>query len=177
MKKVLLIAVAMIGALLAVVGTSSPASAYPELNCNVEVDAQTVQSGASFVASGQTQQFFTDDGQGRSARSAADDVTWEITFRGDVRTPSGETFSEKFKAPTVTKVSRFRLTAKAIMPNATATCEHAVDITVVPAGTEVEPPGEELPNTGGPRLELLFVGLGLLAIGAYAVRRSRKQTV
>lgn len=173
MKKVLLIAVAMIGALLAVVGTSSPASAYPELNCNVTVDAQTVQSGADFVASGSSQQFFTDDGQGRSL---ADAVTWQITFRDEVRTPSGETFSEKFTAPKVTKVSKFRLTAKAIMPNATATCEHAVDITVVPAGTEVEPPGEELPNTGGPRLELLFVGLGLLAIGAYAVRRSRRQS-
>lgn len=174
MKKVLLIVVAMVGALFAVVGTTSTAYAYPELNCNVEVDAQTVNSGATFVASGRTNQFFTDDGQGRSSRAAADEVTWEVTFNGAVRNPTGETFSETFTAPEVTKTTKFRLTARAIMPNATAQCEHAVDITVVPDGVDITPPGEELPNTGGPRLELLLLGAGLVVLGAYAVRRSRK---
>lgn len=177
MKKVLLIVAAMIGALFAAVGTTSPAFAYPELNCNVEVNAQTVNEGEKFVATGKANQFLTDDGQGRSARAAADSVTWEVTFNGIVRNPVGETFSETFTAPQVEETTKFRLTARATMPDATTTCEHSVDITVLPSGTVVTPPGEELPNTGGPRLELLFVGLVLLGLGAYAVKRGRKQAV
>lgn len=171
MKKLIVIGLTALATMFVAIGVAPSASAYPELSCNVEVDAQVVDSGDSFTATATSQQVVTDDGLGRSA---ADAVDWEMTFNGEVRTGTAVTFTQTFTAPEVTTTTKIPLTAKATMPDATTTCEKTVDITVVPGGIDIEPPEEELPNTGGPRLALLFAGLGLVIAGGVAIRQSRK---
>lgn len=172
MKKLVLIATALLLATLGMVGFASSASAYPETSCDVSVSAQIVNSGDHFTASGTSQQSTTGN---RSARAAAASVTWTITFNGTVRHATGSSFSTTFTAPTVTTRTVFPLTAEAVMPDATTHCQRTVDITVDPLGI-VSPPGCTglcLPNTGGPRLWILVAGIALLLGGAYAVRQSR----
>ncbi len=165
MKKLLMIGLTALVTLFVAIGVAPAASAYPELSCNVEVDAQVVDSGGTFTATGTAQQSSTD-----GSSSAAD---WEMTFDGDVRTGKAVKFTQKFKAPDVTKTTKVPLTATATLSDGQTTCSKTVDITVV-AGVAVSGPGGGLPNTGGPRLALLFAGLGLLLAGGFAIRQSRK---
>lgn len=171
MKKLIVIGLTALAAMFVAIAVAPSASAYPELSCNVEVDAQVVDSGETFSATGTSQQIVTDDGLGRSA---ADAVDWEMTFNGEVRTGQAVTFTQSFQAPEVTATTKFPLTATAVLADGETTCTKTVDITVVPGGTTVVPPGEELPNTGGPRMALLFAGLGLVLAGGVAIRQSRK---
>lgn len=170
MKKALLIVATVFAALFATLSFAPSAVAYPETSCNVEVDAQIVESGSDFTVSGTSHQFTT--GERRAGRAAADAVTWKVTFNGQVRNVTGESFSVTFRAPIVDKRTVLHLTASAIMPDAAANCTKSVDITVVPDDTDVE--GPDLPNTGGPRLIILLAGLALVGAGAFAVRRGRK---
>ena len=176
MKKVLLVAVAMVAAMLAMIGTAQTASAYPETTCSVSVSAQTVHEGDNFTVTASATSTTVD--QRTAARLAADQFNWQMTFNGEVRTGSGQTFTQTFKAPNVAEVTKLPLTVKSVMADAKATCERTVFITVLPDGTVVTPPGEpggNLPNTGGPRLLILLAGLGLVAVGAFAVRQSRRR--
>ena len=77
-----------------------------------------------------------------------------MTFNGETRTGTGETFTQTFKAPEVTKPTVFKLTS--VGTGDAGTCSRSVNITVLPSGTTVVPPDDELPNTGGPRLILLI---------------------
>lgn len=176
MKKLLLIASALLLTSLGMAGFASSASAYPETSCDVSVSAQIVNAGDNFTATGTAQQTTTGN---RSARAAAAAVTWTVTFNGEVRHATGSTFRMTFKAPSVTTKTTFPLTAKAVMPDATTHCQRTVDITVEPGGI-VSPPGGCtglcLPNTGGPRLAILIAGVALLVGGAYAVRQSRAKS-
>jgi LPXTG-motif cell wall-anchored protein len=169
MKKLVVIGLTALVTLFVTLGVAPSAYAYPELSCNVEVDAQVVDSGESFTATGTSQQVTVDNG-----RSSADAADWTMTFNGDVRTGEAVTFTQTFTAPEVTETTKIPLTATAVMQDGTTTCSKTVDITVVPGGTTVLPPEEELPNTGGPRLALLFAGLGLVLAGGVAIRQSRK---
>lgn len=171
MKKLVVIGLTALVTLFVMIGVAPSASAYPEQSCNVDVDAQVVDSGAQFTATGTTQQTTVDDGLGRASAEAA---SWQMTFDGEVRTGTAVTFQQTFTAPEVSETTKFPLTATAVMADNTS-CTKTVDITVVPGGTTVIPPGEEeLPNTGGPRLALLFAGLGLVLAGSVAIRQSRK---
>ncbi|RNL62203.1 LPXTG cell wall anchor domain-containing protein [Nocardioides marmoriginsengisoli] len=172
MKKLILIGITTLAALFAMVGLSPSAQAYPETSCNVFVDSQIVKSGATFTATGESQQFTTPRLAARA--SAGDPVSWEMTFNGEVRTGKAEVFVQKFKAPVVKKKTTLPLTASAIMPDAKTTCTKTVDITILPGGTTVSPPGDHLPNTGGPQLYLLIAGLVLVVAGGLAIRSSRK---
>jgi len=171
MKKLIVIGLTALATTFVAIGVAPSASAYPELSCNVEVDAQVVDSGDTFSATATSQAVIVDDGLGRSG---ADGVQWEMTFNGDVRNGEGDTFTQTFQAPEVSTTTKFPLTATATLADETTTCSKTVDITVVPGGTTVLPPEEELPNTGGPRLALLFAGLGLVLAGGVAIRQSRK---
>jgi hypothetical protein len=171
MKKLVVLGLTTLVAMLGLVVLAPAAQAYPDLSCSVDLDAQTVNGGDSFTATGTSQQFSTPR---LSGRAAADAVNWEMSFNGDVRTGTGETFTQTFQVPVVAKIKKIPLHAKAVMPGGTPSCEKTVDITILPGGTTVEPPGGGLPNTGGPRLVLLLAGLGLVIAGGVAIRQSRK---
>jgi LPXTG-motif cell wall-anchored protein len=173
MKKVLLIAAALFVALFATLSLAPSASAYPELTCNLTVDAQTVYEGDSFTATASAEEIE------KAARAAAagDDISWVMTFHGETRTGSGAVFSQTFTAPAVDTSTKFKLTATA--SSSIGTCTHTVDITVLPLGAVVSPPGEGpgggLPNTGGPQFLILVAGVILVLAGGTAAALARRR--
>lgn len=165
MKKVLLASAAALVAVLATLGFAPAASAYPELTCNVTVDSQVVYEGEQFTATGTVEE-----------QSDGADIHWVMTFNGETRTGTGTVFAQTFTAPDVSATAKFALTAKVTSPS--GTCQHSVDITVLPTGAVVEPPGGSeggLPNTGGPRLIFLIAGVALLVGGTGAVASARRR--
>jgi len=172
MKKLAIIGATILAALCAVVGVAPSANAYPDLSCNVTVNAQKVNSGAQLEVTATSQQFSTPRAH---ARAAADAVDWRAEFNGKVHTAHAVTFHTTFDVPTVKTEKVLTLHVRAVMPDATTTCEKSLNITVEPGSTTVSPPGGgHLPDTGGPRLLLLVGGLVLVAGGAVAIRQSRK---
>ena len=171
MKKLIVIGATALVAMFVLVGYAPAASAYPETTCNTTVDAQTVVSDGKIHVHGTVEQTTTDDGLGRRAAST---VHWVATFNGETHTADENVFNTTFDVPTVTKKTTFTLHVEAIMPDEKTTCQRTLEITVQP--TSVSPPGgPHLPNTGGPRLILLIAGLGLVIVGAGAIRLSRKE--
>ena len=167
MKKLIVIGATALATLFVVLGVAPSAHAYPEGSCNLEVSAQTVNSGDSITA---TATYSVVDNAAR--KSALSDTTWVMTFNGETRTGSGETFTQTFVAPEVTEPTTFPL--KATGTGDAGSCTRTVNVTVLPTGTTVLPPGDDLPNTGGPRLFLLIAGFALVVAGALAIRQSRK---
>ncbi|MCZ4500624.1 MAG: hypothetical protein JWQ74_3179 [Marmoricola sp.] len=169
MKKLVLVGLGALVALMVTLGVTPSAFAYPELSCNVTVDAQRVQSGDVLKVHASSQQFTT------GSRAAAQAVSWSARFNGQTRTATVADFNTSFRVPTVTKPTSFTLKVQAIMPDNSTTCQKSLDIQV--GATNVSPPNDDdhLPNTGGPRLILLIAGLGLVVAGGAAVRQSRKE--
>lgn len=171
MKKVLLVAATVLVALLATLGFAPSASAYPELTCNVTVDPQVVFEGEQFTATATAAVIESSERAG----AEGDDIHWVMTFNGETRTGTGAVFTQSFTAPSVDERTTFPLTAKST--SAAGTCQHVVDITVLPTGSVVEPPnqGGGLPNTGGPRMIFLIAGVLLLLGGTGAVVTARRR--
>jgi LPXTG-motif cell wall-anchored protein len=165
-KKVLSLVVAALVGLFALVGLAPAAQAYPEGVCDLEVSAQVVNSGESITA---TCTYSVVDNSAR--KSALSDTTWVMTFNGETRTGTGETFTQTFTAPSVTEPTTFAL--KSTGTGDAGTCSRTVNITVLPDGSVVSPPGDDLPNTGGPNLWILLAGLGLVVAGTAVTLRSR----
>jgi hypothetical protein len=168
MKKLIVIGATALATLLMVFGFAPAASAYPEGVCDLEVSAQVVNGGETITA---TCHYSVVDTSAR--KQAGEDIHWVMTFNGETRTGTGETFTASFTAPDVTKPTSFTLTSTGTGP--AGTCSRSVNITVLPNGT-VEPPTHgHMPNTGGPRLILLIAGLGLVVAGGVSIRMSRKE--
>jgi hypothetical protein len=167
MKKLIVIGATALTTLLMLFGFAPAASAYPEGVCDLEVSAQVVNSGETITA---TCHYSVVDTSAR--KQAGDDIHWVMTFNGETRTGTGETFTANFKAPDVDAPTVFKLTSTGTGP--AGTCSRSVNITVLPNGT-VSPPGHpHMPNTGGPRLILLIAGLGLLFAGGVSIWLSRR---
>ncbi|HET6153871.1 MAG TPA: LPXTG cell wall anchor domain-containing protein [Marmoricola sp.] len=173
MKKLVVIGVAALAAFIAAIGLAQTASAYPETTCTVTVNAQKILSGSELKVTGTAQQFTTPR---HSARLAATTVHWSATFNSVVHEADVNSFATTFKVPSVKAKTVFPLKVTALMPDAATTCQRTLDITVEPSGTNVTPPtGPTLPNTGGPRLALLIVGLALVLAGGGAIYTSRRR--
>lgn len=171
MKKVLLAAATMFIALFATVGFAPSAFAYPELTCNLTVDPQVVYEGESFTATATAAEVTSP----ARASATGDDISWVMTFNGDSRTGKGAVFVQTFTAPQVTASTKYPLTATST--STAGTCTHTVDITVLPLGAVVSPPGGQggLPNTGGPDIAFLIAGIVLLLGGGVAVVFARRR--
>jgi LPXTG-motif cell wall-anchored protein len=166
-KKVLSLAVAALVGLFALVGLAPAAQAYPEGLCDLEVSAQVVNSGESITATCTYSVVETD-----ARKSALSDTTWVMTFNGETRNGTGETFTQTFEAPVVSEPTTFKLTS--VGTGDAGTCSRSVNITVLPNGSAVTPPGDgDLPNTGGPNLWILLAGFGLVGTGIAVTLRSR----
>ena len=154
---------AIVAGMLSLVSTS-PASAYPETTCNVEVNPTVVYERATFTASGSIPE----------ATSADAATKWTLTFRGKTHSGTGAVFAATFKAPSVDHTRTFTVTARADGPS--GTCERSAVVKVLNRTSVAGPhPGGTLPNTGGPRLIWLIAGLALLLGGGGLVVQSRRK--
>lgn len=171
MKKLAVIGAMAIAAVCVAIGAAPSAYAYPDLSCNVTVDAQKVSSGSKLEVTASSQQ--TSTPRLSAHRASADAVDWRAEFNGKVHTAHTDVLHTTFDVPTVDAKTVLVLHVRAVMADGTTTCEKSLDITVSPGSTTVSPPGG-LPNTGGPRLILLIGGLALVLGGAVAIRQSRK---
>jgi LPXTG-motif cell wall-anchored protein len=168
------VALAALVAVLAMLGFSAPAQAYPDARVELTVNRSVLYSGQDFTV--------------RASASASCD--WSLEWAGDVRTgtsSSGRDFTATYTAAQVTKVTKIPLhgtcvysssasTSAASGARTAATWQRTVVITVLPKSTAVSPPGcADLPNTGGPNLLFLVGGLGLLLAGATAVSVARRR--
>ncbi len=163
-------ALAALGIVLAVLGSLSPAQAYPELQINLEVNRSVLYGGENFTA---------------TASSTGATCSWTLEWNGVVRngtSSGGDTnpFKTTYTAPDVTKVTKIPLhgTCEYAAPSArgAATWQRTIMITVLPQSSAVSPPGgSHLPSTGGPNWIFLAGGLALLLSGAIAVTVARRR--
>jgi hypothetical protein len=163
-------------AVLTIIGSSSPAQAYPERKFELDANRTVLYGGQSFTA------------------TAIGNVTcdWTLSWNGDSRNASREpndAFQTKYTAPDVTKVTKIPLrgtcaydldetpsepTFRAAVTPAVWT--QKIIITVLPRNAAVSPPGGgNLPSTGGPDWRVLAGGLVLLVSGATAVIVARRR--
>lgn len=170
MKKLIVLGVSALAAVFVVFGFTPSANAYPQTSCKVTLSAQKVVGGSVLSVTGEAQTVVTDDGLGRAAATTND---WRAEFNGVVKNRDADVLNVNFDVPEVDAETVLTLNVRAIMPGVTEACEQSLDITVLPGGTEVDPPGG-LPNTGGPHLSLLIGGFGLVAAGGLAIRQSRR---
>jgi len=173
MKKLASLGVAAFAALvtlLAVLGSLSPAQAYPEVQINLEVNRSVLYGGQNFTA---------------TASSTGTTCTWALEWNGVLRNGTSSNgdanpFKTTYTAPDVSKVTKIPLhgTCEYTAPSArgAATWQRTIMITVLPQNSAVSPPGgSHLPNTGGPNWIFLAGGLALLLSGAIAVTVARRR--
>lgn len=165
MKKMTSLGVLALVALLALLGFSPAAQAYPDVRIDLTVNRQVIYGGETFTATA----------------TANVDCAWNLEWDGRVRESSGTKFVTTFRADEVSDVTKIQLhgTCQYADPSArgAATWERTLVITVLPPSTAVSPPaaGSDLPNTGGPDFIILIGGLALLVAGATAVTVARRR--
>lgn len=177
-KKVLSLGVAALVGLLAVIGLAPAAQAYPEVVIDLTAHPTVLYGGETFTA---------------TATSNVD-CDWTLEWNGDSRDKSAsQEFVTTYTAPDVTKITKIPLhgtcvytlpdgatpvtgrSATSAAAGPLVTWKRTIMITVLPRGSAVSPPGEDLPNTGGPNLWILLAGLGLVGIGTAVTLRSRRK--
>jgi len=173
MKKLTSLGVAAFTALmavLAIVAAQTPAQAYPEVQIGLEASRVVLYSGQSFTA------------------TATSNVhcSWRLEWNSKVHTgnsSAGADLTASYTAPRVTESTKIPLhgtcaydSAETPTARSAATWRRTIQITVLPRGTAVSPPGgSDLPNTGGPDWMVLAGGLVLLLTGATAVTIARRR--
>ena len=166
---------ALMSALLVSV-TVPAAQAYPEDSCTVQVSSLSIRSGQTLYVNG----------------SASGSRNWSVQWSGSTKNRTGTTFAVSFTAPGVTSATTFPLKVSSSSASARTTagsvttlsgCSRTFSVTVLAAytaapsnvGATTTGSGSNLPNTGGPRLVWLLLGLALLLAGATAVTISRNR--
>lgn len=166
MKKIAILCIAGLSAVLLVLGTAPSASAYPEIKCDVTVDHPTVKPGQTFTATGKAKAV---DKNNKAVPPS--ELKWTFRWNGVTKNRVGELVHASFTAPEVTKTKKITLTGRVDTP--VGPCVHHIVITVI--GPAVAGPGGGLPGTGGPAFWLLVAGLVLLLGGGGAVAAARKR--
>lgn len=163
-------AVAAIAALLGILGFSSTAQAYPDVQHSLTVDKQVVFGGDSFTATA----------------SSNVDCDWDLEWNGQAREGDGTAFRTTYVAPEVSSVETIDLVGSCGYVEPTdgsakpaATWESRVAITIRPGATGLAALAgnsrADLPGTGGPNLVVLMGGLALVLAGATAVTVTRRR--
>ena len=177
-KKVLSLVVAALLGLLAIIGLAPAAQAYPEVIIDLTAQPTVLYGGETFTATA-------------TANVVCD---WTLEWNGDSRDKNASNnFTTVYTAPEVTKITKIPLhgtcvyelpegatpvtgrTAAKAAAGPLVTWKRTIMITVLPRGSAVNPPGEDLPNTGGPNLWILLAGLGLVGAGTAVTLRSRRK--
>ena len=165
------LAVTLLIAVLAILGATSPAQAYPEVTIDLKVDRSVLYEGQHFTA---------------TASSTGTTCQWTVEWNGDSRngtSTTGDPFNTTYTAPAVDKVTKIPLHGTCVYtapstPTArsSAVWTRTIMITVLPRNVAASPPGgSDLPNTGGPDWRVLAGGLVLLLSGATAVIVARRR--
>ncbi|HET6154470.1 MAG TPA: hypothetical protein VFE15_16115 [Marmoricola sp.] len=170
MRKFAIAAFAVCAALLTVLGVSSSAQAYPDVQINLTVNKPVVYSGDTFTA------------------TAASNVAcaWSVSESDSVKPGNGTTMVATYVAPKVSKVTKIPLTgvcsyvdpSGAARSTAEATAQRTTTVTVLPRATATTTPTNNdanLSKTGGPSRLILAGGLVLLVIGGLAVFFARRR--
>jgi LPXTG-motif cell wall-anchored protein len=177
-KKVLSLGVAALVGLLAVIGLAPAAQAYPEVIIDLTVNRTVLYGGETFTA---------------TATSNVD-CDWTLEWNGDSRDKNAsQEFITTYTAPDVTEITKIPLHGTCVyeLPEGATpvtgrqaartaagpmvTWKRTIMITVLPRGSAVSPPGDDLPNTGGPDLWILLAGLALVGAGTAVTLRSRRK--
>lgn len=173
-KKVLSLVVAALVGLLTIIGLAPAAQAYPEVIIDLTAQPTVLYGGETFTATA-------------TANVVCD---WTLEWNGDSRTKNASNdFTTVYTAPAVTKITKIPLHGTCVyeLPEGATpvtgraaagpltTWKRTIMITVLPRGSAVTPPGEDLPNTGGPDLWILLAGLGLVGAGTAVTLRSRRR--
>lgn len=147
----------------ATVGLTGTAQAYPEVTFTAEVSKDRVAPGESFTATS----------------TATVECAWQQEWNGTTHTGAGDELTSSFTAPEVDRKTvipvELRCEYVPSSPGAERTTwTRSIDVTVVPEG-RIAPAAAAgaMPDTGGPHVSFLFVGLVLLLSGAVAVRVAR----
>ena len=163
MRKYGYVALAAIAVVLASLGLSTAAQAYPDSRVQLTVSHKVVSSGDSFTATG------------TSSVACALDLEWNNVVR---RTSSAKRLTAEYVAPDVTKVTTIPLTGECAGLTATAQ-RRTLDVTVLPrangAASAPTDQSADLPGTGGPNWAVLLSGLVLVLAGATAVTVARRR--
>jgi LPXTG-motif cell wall-anchored protein len=166
MKKIAILCITALGAVLLVLGTAPSASAYPDLSCHLKVDRQTLAPGQSFTATGDATAV---DKNNQPVPQS--ELKWTFRWNGVTQHRTGSPASATFTAPEVTKTRTITLTGRVDTP--LGPCVHHIDITVI--APQVSGPGGGLPGTGGPAFWILLAGLALLLGGGGALVAARRR--
>ncbi len=172
MKKLVAIGAAALVAMFMAVGLAPAASAYPEAVCNLVVSPTVVHPGDVVTVHCSLQTVESPRLVGRAAAGA--DTHWVVTFSGATHTGTGESFTTHFTAPSVTTSTVLSVHSVGHDSVTGVTCDRSVNVTDLP-NSVVNPPHGGLPNTGGPRMILLIVGIALALVGGIAIQQSRKR--
>jgi LPXTG-motif cell wall-anchored protein len=169
MRKFAIAALAVSAAWLTVLGLSSSAQAYPDVQINLTVNKPVVYSGDTFTATA----------------AANVQCDWSVSESDSVQPGSGTTMVATYVAPKVDKITKIPLTgvcsysdpSAAVRSSAAATYQRTTTVTVLPRAAATTPAtnGANLPKTGGPSPVFLAGGLGLLLIGGLAVFFARRR--
>lgn len=138
----------------------APAEAYPGTVCNLHVSPASGE-----ITSGQT---LTLTG------SASTTTTWSVTINGVVHHFTGTTFTETYKAPTVAHKTVIGVTVTCTNSSGALTLRFR--IVVDPFSLAGNGSGGHLPNTGGPSLWWLLVGIACALSGGFLAWRGRPST-
>lgn len=149
-------------------GVMPTAHAYPDVVIDVNVDKNVVYGGGIYTA---------------TARASVS-CRWTLTWNGVTKRGQGTTFTAKFKAPPVKKVTKIPLQATCEYDDGTATNSRAatwtrtIMIKVLPRGaSQGGPPASNgsLPGTGGPDRGWILGGIALLLLGGGATLLARQR--
>lgn len=185
MKKLAILGAVAMSALLVTLGVVPSAQAYPEFQMTADVQPRVVIGGNTIT----------------SSSSAGFECQWTHEFNGKKKKGKGQAFSATFTTPVVEEVTvmpvdftcRYRASSVGGASGDKQVATRTVNVKVLPQGADAAAPGAEgsggalapgseggnagvgsdLPNTGGPNVIFLVLGLLLLLAGIVAVRFAR----
>jgi LPXTG-motif cell wall-anchored protein len=162
MKKFACVAVAAAAAFLVVLGISTSAQAYPDVQVNLTASKQLVNAGDHVTVT--------------AAANVA--CAWNETWNDEGRASAGTRFVTTFVAPQVTTITKIPVRATCTYAAAASGPKAWSDdltITVLPVAAAAPGGAASLPSTGGPNWVVVAGGLALLLAGATAVTVARRR--
>lgn len=150
----------LLASVLAGLALQAPAQAYPGTVCSVHLSPASGE-----ITSGQT---LTLTG------SSSATTRWTVTIQGVVHYYTGTSFTQTFKAPRVSRKTVIGVTVSC--SNVSGALSLHYRIVIDPFSAAGSRSGGHLPNTGGPSVWWLLVGIACAVSGAFLAWQGRPAT-